>query len=452
MYFFTLRVVPTADNSYFDRVEGANVFCWAVEDDPIAAVTNATFKVRQCDWTITGIERAPVAVEESDFFDRDLGLQQYKHAQEKGLALFFVGWSRDGKSSFGPVALEGPNDFDLSSYLNVRKTLRQKGRCLHLAAGVRCTKIIKAHSIQRRGALSLIADKNEVYAPSMNFTDTKRSRGLVKFTRQPISQVSTFRGFCGRHDKELFRPIDDFGFVPTAEQILLYAYRSICRELFVKQNAVTLLKGYARESRNKANRSLFSDMLKGSEIGLKNLNRHKKLYDRCLKTQSFTDIEYATFYSRQNPSVTFSGLLCPDSDFLGNQLEDLTDEKANLSLITFCFVPMQDGWIFLFAWHRESSTSNTALFRSLATVVHEGKDLGDCLFRYVIWNCENLAISPTWWESLTERQKEDIERAASYWADRFSPHHHDYLVRGLETISEWKFETVTTNVPPPVSD
>src|SRR5205823_5766582 len=117
-------------------------------------------------------------------------------------------------------------------------------------------------------------------------------------------------------------------------------------------------------------------------------------------------------------------------DFLGQPLQNLEDADDDSNLITFCFAPMDHGWACIFAWHRSSSTACTALVRSLATAVHDKSNLGDLLFRYVILNCENLAISPVWWESLTESQQQEVEKKATYWADLFSPHRQDYLTSG----------------------
>ena len=47
-------------------------------------------------------------------------------------------------------------------------------------------------------------------------------------------------------------------------------------------------------------------------------------------------------------------------------------------------------------------------------MVHEGHRLGDLLFRMAISNCENLAVAPEWWESLPEKQKEQIESKSNF--------------------------------------
>jgi len=66
--------------------------------------------------------------------------------------------------------------------------------------------------------------------------------------------------------------------------------------------------------------------------------------------------------------------------------------------------------------------------------------------RIAITNCENLAISPKWWDKLEKDIKEKIADRAIYWADILSITEESYLIDGLEGISDWKFERVISNM------
>jgi hypothetical protein len=116
-----------------------------------------------------------------------------------------------------------------------------------------------------------------------------------------------------------------------------------------------------------------------------------------------------------------------------------------MDLITFSFAPMSQGWACLFAWHVDSAESCVPLMRSLATRVYEGGDLGALLFSFVMSNCENVAISPSWWESLTENRRGQITKSANHGVDIFSPRRHDYLMPGLSNIPQWDFDLITSN-------
>ncbi len=72
--------------------------------------------------------------------------------------------------------------------------------------------------------------------------------------------------------------------------------------------------------------------------------------------------------------------------------------------------------------------------------------LDDLLFRLVISSCENHAISPQWWENLSDSLQEQIISRASKMADVLSNTPRSYLMEGLEGIATWKFDNVISNM------
>lgn len=198
---------------------------------------------------------------------------------------------------------------------------------------------------------------------------------------------------------------------------------------------------------NNAIKELLIDMRRGTAFGLGNLKKHKSLYDGSLREKSYNDIRYVLFISKQKPFIVFSGLIWPDFDFIGRQLQNIGNHESNLDLITFCSVPMDYGWGFLFSWHNSSSNICVEFMRSLATKIYDDNNkLGDTLFRIVMYNCENFAISPHWWEQLPMDHKEQITSMVSLRANIFYMTKPDYLMKGLEGISNWGFERVISKM------
>ncbi len=154
---------------------------------------------------------------------------------------------------------------------------------MHYENGLRCNEIIKAHSIQKNKSLSAIAQHGHVYKISSDIGSLKMNKGRLTYKKYGINKVSTFFGFCKNHDNELFEPIDNELLIPTDQQILLYSYRSLCRELFVSENALELVKNKLENGVNQdAIKKMFSGYVTGKSFGLKNLNRHKLEYDKSL--------------------------------------------------------------------------------------------------------------------------------------------------------------------------
>ena len=443
------QVVPTKTNEYYDIVKGVSASCWVLGNDPQSALAEAEFFVSKGDWEIEGIEKLPIEVTQNHFQERDIGLQQYIKAQENGIAIFCVACSKDGKTTAGPITLKPSYKFDISMFLKTYKKFQNQGRCLHYDANERCKEIINAHSIQRRKSLSEIAHNGHIYRLASDFSTLKKNKGKLTLKKRGVNDVSTFLGFCKKHDHELFKSIDNYPLMPTDEQVFLYGYRSLCRELFVKENALNSLKSQLSSSKNINNtiKNLLIDFRTGTAFGLDNLKNHKSIYDNSLREKAYHDIRYALFISKQKPFMAFSGLIYPDFDFMGRKLQNLGNLESKLDLITFCSSVMDTGWGFLFAWHKSSSNVCVEFMRSLATTMYERKSkVEDMLFRLVISTCENHAISPQWWKVLSKNHKEQIIEVASNMGNIFAMTKQTYLVEGLEGIANWRFENVISNM------
>ena len=446
-FYISFRVVPTDENDHYSTAEGAIAGCWIVEIDHLTATTRASFLIARDAWSIQDIDTPAVEVTEDCFRDRDIGLEQFQRAQKEGFAIFYAAWSKDKKSQYGPINLRQDTQFNIGDFLNKQKKLKRRGRCLHFAANDECNEFTNAHSIQRGQSLTNIAINGHVYTLSAKYSSIKKSKVRPSIEKESINKVSTFYGFCKKHDNELFAPIDNALLSPTDEQIVLYSYRSLCRELFVKQNSYEHLISQEKTTRhNRAIKDLFEAFTTGTKNGLENLRRHKACYDKCLKDRSYLDIRYVLFSSKQPPVICFSGLIYPHFDFMGRQLQDLGSPSSKNELITFCSAPMATGWGYLFAWHKDSSSICVEFMKSLATAAYNGADLGDLLFRFIILNCENFAISPRWWESFPENDKEMILNHAALGASPFSVIKSTYLLEGLAGVSKWKFETVLSEM------
>ena len=356
-----------------------------------------------------------------------------------------MGVARDGKTNMGPIELKPKRAIDISSFIKERKRNRLRGRCFHYAAGVDCSDYSMAHSIQKNKLLSEIAINGHVYGLSHDFGAIKRNSGRKLYKKIGINEISTFLGFCNRHDNELFRPIDDHALIPTKEQVLLYGYRSLCKELFVKQNSIDNLITTLEGVENSAIRDMLLGMVAGTYIGLKGLETHKSYYDETLKNSQFEEVKYVLFQSTNKPNIVFSGLIYPDYDFLGNHLQDLGAPDSKLEFIAYCSAWTERGWGFLFTWHSTSTTICEKFIDTLRKAAMQKGNYNDYLFRLAV-GCENHAISPVWWECLPDESKKKIIDRFTEITDIHAEIDNTYLANGLEEISDWKFCEIISNI------
>ena len=107
---------------------------------------------------------------------------------------------------------------------------------------------IQSHSQQAGGALSAIARDGKVIMPSRNFFKTicqglERGRLEGQFCTATIKSATTFKGFCSKHDTDLFRCIDTRPLsINDENQVLAFHRRAVAYELRNKFEMISFLR------------------------------------------------------------------------------------------------------------------------------------------------------------------------------------------------------------------
>lgn len=441
MIYVEFDVVPIFQEGVPSDLRNVLAVCLVDSQDPEGAARLARYKIEQSGWKVLRDRCIPSKVTLDDFENRDWGTEAYNQACEQGMAIVYVGVSEEhGSKDPSPVRLPFQSEIDLAEIFALRKRIRGMGRCLYYRTS-ECDEMIEAHSIQRCGVLSLIAEDGEVFVPSSSHSDLKRNNGRIIFRRRPIRGVSTFRGFCKRHDNAIFRPIDDEVLVPTREQALLYAYRALGREIAAKRDA---LQNYETQLENpsltSATRKLISAMAIGAGNGLKNLMRQKEILDTTHRDRTFDDMRYVAFCASKEPSIVFSGGLFPETGFYREKIQNLI--ASDLDPLFFSFAPMADGWAFLFTWHKSSELTSETFLGSLANFQRASERIEDLLFGLILSGCENLAISPRWMAARSPDEIRKLETAMSSGAGAFANHDMRDVIEDVKGISDWEFDSL----------
>lgn len=336
----------------------------------------------------------------------------------------------------------------LDDYQREVKRQSQRGRCLHYSNGDRCDEIVSAHSIQKKGQLSLIAEAGHVYRLSADLSTLQKTGGVPNLKRVGVNRASTFAGFCKHHDNALFEPIDNHFLTPVKEQVSLYAYRCLCREYFVKENATTVLsKMKDHPELDAPNQRFLAAAHLGQSLGFSGLQHHKAIFDAALIAGDYEQFEFTYFTSTSPCPVQLSGLLYPDYDFEGEFLQDLGNRESPLDLITFFTAPTEDGWAFGFAWHVSSNQTCIPFIKSLAQRAATGEKVEDALLRFALSCCENHALRISWWDRLDDSAKaQALERMLLMIHPHMAVPNH-YLAIGCEGIADWQYEYIHTTLP-----
>ncbi len=289
----------------------------------------------------------------------------------------------------------------------------QKKLCLHPDASQSACEghIVRAHTIQRNGGLSRISRDYHVYTTRTDLGDMIRSNGDPDPKLEGVRTATTFTGFCEKHDRETFRPIEVAPFQACQQHAFLLGYRAVAKEFYAKQFHVDTIQ-YLREVDKGASlekqflhQTILAEKEKWAKIGLRDSQYYKSKYDKYLLAKDYSSTKYAVIHFNKTPEILCSGGQFPEFDFIGGELQNYSvfeDVDNILSHITFSSIPTDTGGAAVFTWFGEDLYCER-LVKSLLDL--EITKIPNAIFRYMLECYENVAMSPDWWENLDEKAR-----------------------------------------------
>ena len=283
------------------------------------------------------------------------------------------------------------------------------GSCLHPCTDECTGEPVRSHTVDRGVSLQAIAENGHVLGYRVRPFNPKAP---VEFGEVGIHQASTFPGFCGYHDNATFRPIENRVLIPTAEQAALVAFRALCLELHKKKAVIAITNEVFREAdrgrspaHQVAHQEYVTRYLGSSDLGLRDLETHKARFDAMVRSNDFAHVEFLAVFFREAPRVVWSGAVYPEHDFRGRLLQDLHD-PAPAEGVFHASLATGDSGLFLLVWLAGASAPR-ALAQSLMSL--PDPTIGPAILRFAFEYCENLYVSPVWWEALTEAEQHRLD-------------------------------------------
>ncbi len=308
-----------------------------------------------------------------------------------------------------------------------------KKECMHPAAPNDCNgNIVRAHTVQRSGALSLIAEDGHVLTLGLD-PDMANGR-LVVAQRIGISRASTFTGFCSVHDKQLFAPIEDHPLQLIRRHAFLLAYRCLSRERFGKRRLAEL------DTKSAANgiipKEMSRDIQFAADLAEKDLSFFDDMGNAILRNK-YSDTRFYAIEFDSVPEIMCSGGTNVIYDFGGNMVQNMykePDRSEPFDTITLSLLPFGDSHgVAVFAWYGKS-TVNERFIKSLHNTPK--RDIPNMLIRFLFYNFENIFWSPSWWQNLPEKAQGTL---LNFWDHRqFHPEPYYDLTPDGNSYVNWK--------------
>lgn len=297
---------------------------------------------------------------------------------------------REYASSLPPSAFK-PTFYQLAA---------QTELCYHPTAPIGCSKgIIRAHTIQKRTGLNLIAERGHVLSARDGQDDNK----AFNLQLVGVNKASTFRGFCSKHDTDIFKMAENRSNVDKISAFLL-SYRALCYESYMKKVAVKTIRNF-RDNMDRG--KLFEAQVKiqqelsyfahTTHLGEFEHDRLKLIWDAELPNCGGPNFKWFAITFDGSIPLVASGSFFPEHDFGGNRLQPLSSPIGHLALMSFNILPFEGNTAAVFGW-LDSKPQNSRFIESLRGI--PSSHLASSVVQFAFDTSDNLFVSPKWWKSL----------------------------------------------------
>ncbi|WP_440454773.1 YecA family protein [Psychrobacter sp. ASPA161_9] len=309
-----------------------------------------------------------------------------------------------------------------------------------------CTNIIKAHTVSKSSGLSDIADNtNHVLGLKQNLVSFQKSKGKLRFERVGINKASTFRGFCAKHDKQLFSCFEDIPFIGTQEQCTALTYRSVAKEIYAKENALDV-SGFIKKMDqgkplifqiNIQEHNFFYQL--GLEAAINELYTIKNDVDSELLSKGNSSYNFLVIESSSPIPVVVSSVINPTQDFNGKPIQDLSDLSVKPEYLVFnAFSSAGKGFV-VFSWLKKAKIIDRFI-QSLLSI--DNSEMYSYLVNFFFSSAENSFISPSWWEYLSDIQRSKIEELFNIGSDSFVDVPRNVLADNNVKFTGWYIDNI----------
>ena len=286
-----------------------------------------------------------------------------------------------------------------------------------------CSKeIIRSHSIQNSFILDQLEENNHLKMLEV------KSNGLCCFENVGRNKATTFTGFCKHHDNQIFLPIDfkmtdDLDSI-SQEQMVLFHFRTLCKEYWAKLNLrktgkflkdtvrrkdrLSLLKIYPfLKNEQTINWNFFNNKhfmigLEGVARGCEDIENYYKSLLYQINKKKFHLTKGIHLKIKSPAQFAVNSAITPVCDFKGNQANDFLAKELNY--ICLNLFPHKNETHVILTWDRNSNCDR--LGSQLSEL--EGDNQKIQLSKFVLAHSSNIVFSPKLTDELSKRHKESI--------------------------------------------
>ncbi|RAP57896.1 SEC-C metal-binding domain-containing protein [Oleiagrimonas sp. MCCC 1A03011] len=286
------------------------------------------------------------------------------------------------------------------------KRLKLPRTCAHPDAPNGCGKIVDAHTIQKNGGLSVLAEDGHV-------TELLLDDGVLRQVPKGIGVASTFEGFCNAHDGTLFAPVESGPRPLDIAALFLLAFRALAYSRHRQALAHARVGLYRQldagcqlECQAHYQRTILS-MQVGAELLAADLTAMKERLDQMYRSGNYAGFRAVGWLFSELLPLAYSGAFYPESDIRGTPLQRLGHGDAPFEMLCATLTPWNGKTLFTLAWTGQSDGPAERYVRSFEALADDQK--ANAAMHGGFEDQENLMLRPSWWNELPETSRGALE-------------------------------------------
>nr|WP_170294273.1 SEC-C metal-binding domain-containing protein [Heliomicrobium undosum] len=288
----------------------------------------------------------------------------------------------------------------LRNYKELKRESKIK-QCLHPCKDECSERIIGAHSLQNNKILKQISDNGCVYMPY-----PKNDNPFAVITKWGRKEATVFTGFCGYHDNELFKPIENNTFDYSDEHIFLYTYRCFALGYHRKLENVNLQHKILGRRPSLIGIDDIDQLFLGEKLAVSDLEECKEVFDRAIISKQYNVLTSVVWKFEKTINFAASGHTALCKDLNGELVQDIMDIHTPMKHVFFTVFPEGDKTLCLLSWVKNKHD----IFANYKSQLLNLSDNERIIYlnNLIPMEAENIVIKPSAWESFQSDKKDEF--------------------------------------------
>lgn len=275
--------------------------------------------------------------------------------------------------------------------------------------------VIRAHTVSRGSNLSAIAEEGHVLHYTNDVAKMVKNGSKLTIEKVGLKNASVFNGFCSKHDRELFSCLENETFLGRADQCLAATFRTMTRELYGKDAASHLRETLRSGDKglHPRQQALYQQMLedadKGNAAARRELTATLVALTKAMSSGNTDSLGFVVLEFETDLPFMFAGAWTPFTDLYGGELQ-IGYLEALLQQVCFTSFATSEGTMICISWSDSMDAPGKIIAEQIRALPSE-QQASVCL-QIVTKHIENIFFKPSWFEALSDEQREQLDLLA----------------------------------------